>query len=533
MAKKIFIGGAWPYANYFMHVGHLAALLPGDVIARYYRQHGDTVLYVSGTDSHGTPITERSRKEGIEPSVIAHRYHEQDVKDFSDLGFSYDNYGATFMDWHKSGVQDIFKKIYANGYLYGKEFDQVYCETCGKFLSDREIGGKCPVCGKEAKGDQCDFCLSTFNPRELHDKYCLVCGNETSTRPNHELVFALSKFQNEIEEFFKSNSATWRANAINETDKYLKQGLPDRDATRSLSWGINVPFEGYDDKCIYVWFEAVLGYLTSGQYAAEKQNIDFKEFITDSDNLISYYVHGKDNIPFHTVIYPALLLALNEGIQLPKRIISSEYINMGSEKMSKSTGKLVTIRELIDEFDPDTIRFYFIANNPERRDVAFNHDDLIAQHNKFLVGGFGNFVNRNLSFIQKKFKGIVPSGSVDLEIVELTKKLYDVIDEKIANGELRSAVEDMVSYIQEANRYYDLQKPWIQVKEENQTDFNNTTATCLYMMANMSNLFSPVIPFGCAKLRNMLQIETNPSWEEIFPKNDLVLETVEILYERI
>ena len=146
---------------------------------------------------------------------------------------------------------------------------------------------------------------------------------------------------------------------------------------------------------------------------------------------------------------------------------------------------------------------------------------------------FGNFVNRNLSFIQKKFKGIVPSGSVDLEIVELTKKLYDVIGEKIANGELRSAVEDMVSYIQEANRYYDLQKPWIQVKEENQTDFNNTTATCLYMMANMSNLFSPVIPFGCAKLRNMLQIETNPSWEEIFPKNDLVLETVEILYERI
>lgn len=533
MAKRIFIGGAWPYANYNMHVGHLAALIPGDVIARYYRQHGDQVLYVSGTDSHGTPITERARKEGIEPSVIAHQYHEQDVRDFLDLGFSYDNYGATFMDWHKKGVQAIFSTIYKHGYLYGKVSDQVYCEKCDKFLSDREIGGICPICGKKSKGDQCDFCLSTFNPSELHDKHCLVCGNKTVSRPNHELVFALSKFQTQIKEFFEKNKSEWRTNAVNETDKYLKQGLPDRDATRSLSWGIDVPFDGYQDKCIYVWFEAVLGYLTSGRYAAEQKGINFDEFINDDDDLISYYVHGKDNIPFHTVIFPALIMALQNGIQLPKRIISSEYVNMGSEKMSKSTGKLVTMRDLLDEFEADTIRFYFIANNPERRDVSYSREDLIAQHNKFLVGGFGNFVNRNLSFLKKKFNGIVPDGVVDLEISKLTVDLYDAIGTKISKGEFRSAVEDMLSYIQEANRYYDEQKPWTQVKEEDQTEFNNTTATCLYMMANMSNLFAPIIPNGCSKLRNMLQLPEKSDWKEITVKPNLVLDSIHILYNRI
>lgn len=533
MSRRIFIGGAWPYANYFLHVGHLAALLPGDVIARYFRQNGDHVLYVSGTDCHGTPITERARKEGTTPAALAHRYHEQDVKDFSDLGFTYDNYGATFMDWHKEGVQDFFRDIYKNGFLYDKIADQVYCEKCRKFLSDREIGGRCPVCGQEAKGDQCDACLSMFNPRELIDKHCLVCGNTCSSKPNKELVFSLSKFQKQIEKFYNENKEGWRANAVNETEKYLKQGLPDRDATRSLSWGIDVPFDGYDDKCIYVWFEAVMGYLTSGRYAAEKKGINFDEFIHDDENLISYYVHGKDNIPFHTVIFPALLLAMQNSKQLPKRIISSEYVSMGSEKMSKSSGKMVTMRDLIDEFNPDTIRFYFTANNPERRDVSFSRDDLIAQHNKFLVGGFGNFVNRNLSFIMKKFQGVVPTGAVDSEIATKTLAAYSTIGNKIEHGDLRNAVEDMIGYIQEANRFYDEQKPWVQIKADDMTDFNNTTATCLYMMANMTNLFAPVLPFGCQKLRSILKISDTFSWNEINIETGLVLENVQILYNRI
>jgi methionyl-tRNA synthetase len=532
MNRRILIGGAWPYGNYFLHIGHLAALLPGDILARYFRQNGDSVLYVSGTDAHGTPITERARKENVEPEVVANRYHEQDVKDFEDMGFTYDNYGATFMDWHKEEVGKIFLKIHENGYLYDKITDQVFCEKCNKFLSDREIGGNCPHCGKETKGDQCDSCLASFDPKDLTDKKCLICSSETVLKSNKELVFALSKFQESLEKYFESMRKEWRTNAENETSKYLSQGVPDRDATRNITWGIKVPFEGYEDKRIYVWLEAVLGYLTSGRFAANKYGIDFDEFMTDDENLETYYIHGKDNIPFHTVIFPALLLAYNPKIQLPKHIISSEYVNMGKDKMSKSAGNLVSIRDLLDEFETDTIRFFFIVNNPERRDVAYNRDDLIAHHNKFLVGGFGNFVNRNLSFLIKKFDGKIPQGEVDNEIKELTVSLYKTMGQKFEKGELRSAAEDMLSYIQTANKYYDEKQPWIQVKSENQTDFNNTTATCLYIMANMSNLFYPVIPFGCEKLRKMLELPEKTVWNE---ENISIsqLGEINILYDRI
>lgn len=532
MNKRIFIGGAWPYANYNMHIGHLAALLPGDIIARYFRQHGDEVLYVSGTDTHGTPITEAARKQNISPEVIAHKYHESDVNDFNDLDFSYDNYSATYMDSHKNMVKDIFKLINENGYLYEKNKEQVFCEHCNKFLSDREIGGVCPVCGKKMKGDQCDSCLSTFDTSEILDKNCLICSNKTVLKMNKELVFSLSKFQDRITEYSKQVEKYWRTNAINETAKYLSMGLPDRDATRSLPWGIEVPFDGYSEKRIYVWFEAVLGYLTSGREAAEKAGIDFDEFMKDDGSLETYYVHGKDNIPFHTVIFPALIMAMKKDIQLPRHIISSEYVNIEDEKMSKSVGNLITIRELIDEFDSDTIRFYFIFNNPERKDVSYKRADLIAYHNKFLVGGLGNFINRNLSYIMKKFEGKVPNGIVDDSIRENTRKAYESIGEKIAAGSLRSALEDMLLYVQDANKYYDSKQPWIQVKNEDLTDFNNTTATCLYMIANISNIFAPIIPRGCAKIREMIQIDQELSWGEVNIKSDLILNNIEILYEK-
>lgn len=533
MKRRILIGGAWPYANYSLHVGHLAALLPGDVLARYFRQHGDEVLYVSGTDSHGTPITERAKKEGISPAEIAHKYHEEFVEAFGAVNFSYDCYTATFTDYHKQHVQAMLRRIYENGYMYEKQSEQDYCETCGKFLADREITGLCPVCGKPAKGDQCDSCLTSFDPSELKDKHCLTCGHATVQRPNHEIVFALSKFQDRLEEYYRTNSPAWRTNAVNETRKYLEQGLPDRDATRSLDWGIEVPFPGYEDKRIYVWFEAVMGYLTAGRRAAEARGIDFDAFMHDDENLITYYVHGKDNIPFHTVIFPALIMALENGWQPPKRIVSSEYVKMGEDKMSKSKGNLVAIRDLAARFEADTIRFYFVTNNPERRDISYSEEDMIAAHNKFLCGAFGNFVNRNVSFLKKKFGGVVPSGTVDSAMIAETERMYREIGEKLEAGELRAAAELMLQYIQEANKYYDTQAPWTQVKQEDKTAFNNTTATCLYIIANMSNLLAPVLTQGCEKIRTMLELPETPTWSPIGVKDGLVLGECPILYTKI
>ena len=533
MNRKILIGGAWPYANYSLHVGHLAALLPGDVLARYFRQAGDQVIYVSGTDSHGTPITQRAKKEGTTPSVIAHKYHDEFVEAFNAVGFTYDLYTATFTEYHEDHVRQMLVEMQKNGFLYEKEKLQDYCETCGKFLADREITGLCPVCGAPAKGDQCDACLTSFDPADLKDKHCINCGHATVQRPNHEIVFALSKFQNKLEDYYKKNSPAWRTNAINETKKYLEQGLPDRDATRSLDWGIEVPFPGYEDKRIYVWIEAVLGYLTAGMKVAEDRGIDFNQFMQDSDDLITYYVHGKDNIPFHTVIFPALIMALEKGWQCPKRIVSSEYVKLGEDKMSKSKGNLVTIKELADQFDMDSIRFFFVVNNPERRDISYSEEDLIAAHNKFLCGAFGNFVNRNVSFLKKKFKGVVPAGVVDPQIAAQTQKMYDDIGAKIEAGELRAAAELMLQYIQDANKYYDTQAPWTQVKAEDQTDFNNTTATCMYIIANMSNLLAPILVQGCAKIRTMLQLPETPTWAPINIGDGLVLGDCPILYTRI
>ncbi len=531
MKKKIFIGGAWPYANNSLHVGHLAALLPGDIIARYFRMKGDEVIYVSGTDSHGTPITVRAKEEKCHPLEIANKYHEEFKSNFEKLNFSYDLYTATFNEYHKNKVKEMIKSIFQNGYLYELVEEQDYCKECNSFLADRELEGICPNCGAVAKGDQCDNCLASFDAKQLKDKHCLTCGSKTINKSNKYIMFALSKFQKRIEDLLEENQSFWRLNAVKETKKYLIQGLPDRAATRDLSWGVDVPFEGYENKKVYVWIEAVMGYLTAGRYVAESKNINFDDFMKDSNNLESYYIHGKDNIPFHTVIYPALLCSLNKDIQLPKHIISSEYVNMNDEKMSKSKGNLISVNDLVVLYTADTIRFYIIINNPERRDINFSVSDMIATHNKVLVGGFGNFVNRNLAFLKKKFEGRIPCGEIDEEVITKTQRFYNIIGEKIEKGELRTAAEEMVSYIQFANKYYDDKKPWVRVKESIE-EFNKITSTCIYMMANMANLFAPVIPNSTMKLREILKLK-NYVWEPINIEEGLVLGEVPILFERI
>ncbi|MBO4355655.1 MAG: methionine--tRNA ligase [Clostridia bacterium] len=530
--KRYFIGGAWPYANNSLHVGHLAALLPGDIIARYGRLKGYDVIYVSGTDSHGTPITERAKRENVSPASIAEKYHAEFTRDFNDMMFSYDKYTATFTDYHKAGVQEIFRIIEKNGYFYEKTEDQDYCETCGKFVSDREIEGICPVCGKLTRGDQCEFCMASFDSGELKEKRCRTCKNPTSMRENKHLMFALSRFQDRIEEFTEKMAPNWRLNAVNETKKYLAQGLPDRAATRDLTWGVEVPVEGYENKRVYVWFEAVLGYMTAGKWVAEQRGIDFDEYLRDDGKLNNYYIHGKDNIPFHTVIFPALLMAMEKGYCLPTHIVSSEYVNVNDDKMSKSKGNMITVHELAENYPVDAVRFYTILFNPERRDVNFSIPDMISTYNKVLVGGLGNFVNRNLSFIKKKFGGIIQPGTIDPVVEKHVEEQYEVIGAKIEAGELRSAAEDMVNLIGYANKYYDDQKPWIQAKAKDLTDFYNTTATCVYLMANMANIMAPLIPDGAERLSKILPME-GLEWKPVKLPDTFELGEVPILYNRI
>lgn len=530
--RDIFIGGAWPYANYFLHVGHLAALLPGDLLAKYYRGKGDNVIYVSGSDCHGTPITERAKKEGVEPNQIAEYYHTEFAKTFDRLGFEYDEYSSTMSEHHKEYVKEKFKKMIENGYIYEKEVEQDYCDECKTFLSDREIEGICPHCGGKSTGDQCDKCGASLDSTEVLDKHCKKCHSKTILKNNKHLYFKLTEFENGLQELINKNKLTWRKNALGEAQKYIDMGLVDRAATRQLDWGVEVPVEGYEDKRIYVWIEAVLGYLSVGEEVAKSRGIDFDKFLSDDNaNLKTYYVHGKDNIPFHTTIYPALLLSLKENYRLPDYIVSSAYVNLNNEKMSKSKGNLITANELLDMFESDTLRFYFSFKGPETNDMNCSIDDIIQTHNKFLVGMLGNFINRNLSFIKKKFDGNITEGTIDEKIKEATNKTYHLVGEYFEKGEIKNAVTSIMEYVNLANKYYDSREPWKQVKE-NISDFNDTTYTCLYMIANLSNLVEPVLPNASTKIKRMLNL--NPyKWEEEMISGDYKLTDVEILYNRL
>lgn len=530
--RDILIGGAWPYANYYLHVGHLAALLPGDVLAKYFRINGDNVYYVSGSDCHGTPITERAKKEEKTPKEIATHYHEEFVKSFTNAGFEYDEYSCTMDDYHKKFVQDKFLKLIENNYLYEKEVAQDYCPKCDKFLSDREIIGTCPNCGGHATGDQCDDCLASLDSTEVLNKHCKECNSETIMKDNKHLYFKLPAFQKELQQLIDNNKDTWRKNALGESQKYIDMGLVERAATRQLDWGIEVPVKGYEDKRIYVWIEAVLGYLSMCKKVADKRKVDFDKLISnDNKNFVSYFVHGKDNIPFHTIIYPALLLGFKQNYHLPDYIISSAYVNLNDEKMSKSKGNLLTVNELLERFDVDTIRYYFMFYGPETKDTNCSINDIIQVHNKFLVGSLGNFVNRNLSFIKKKFDGHITEGKIDENIIKETKKAYKEIGKLIEKGEFKNSIVLLNEYISLGNKYYDENEPWIKVKEDIDS-FNNITYTCLYMIANIMNLIYPFIPNTSKKIKDILNLD-DIKWEVCNIKGDFDINELPLLFERI
>ncbi|MDO5557300.1 MAG: methionine--tRNA ligase [Clostridia bacterium] len=417
MNKNILIGGAWPYANSSLHLGHIAALISGDVLARYHRQIGDNVIYVSGTDCHGTPITQRAKKEGVSPREISSKYHEEFCKSFEKMQFSYDLYSKTDTDYHKEEVKKIFRKMYDNGYIYEKIEPNVYCGKCNKFLADRDIKIVCSECNEETNGEQCD-CGHTPTGQELENSKCSYCGEKTIMKDDKNLYIALSKLQPKIEEFVKKNKNNWRKNAQNETEKYLKLGLLDRAVTRDLSWGVEIPVEGYDDKRMYVWIEAVLGYYTTAKRYCEENGLNVDDWWKESDNAKMYMAHGKDNIMFHSLILPGLLLALDSNYKLPDTMVSSEFLNFNEQKFSKSKGIGMTVLEAVENLDVNTLRFYLMKNGPEKKDTNFTIEDYTAIHNE-ITNKLGNFINRTL-----KYKGItnIPEGKMDENIKERLMK---------------------------------------------------------------------------------------------------------------
>ena len=550
--RKILIGGAWPYANGSLHIGHVAGLLPGDVLARYHRAVGDQVYFVSGSDCHGTPVAIRAKQEGKTPREVSDHYHAEFTECFEKLGFSYDVYTKTSAEEHKDFIRRFHKKLYESPYVYEKESPQAFCEECNTFLADRFVTGLCPKCGAPARGDQCDACGTVLEPENLESPVCAVCGKHIQFRNSKHLYIAISKLEKELKAL-ACGHPEWRKNAIAFTNKYIEEGLRDRALTRDLEWGIPVPKDGYEGKTIYIWAENVLGYLSASEVAARKAQGETSptgaaETISDilqdagtperyktlwdaqNPDSIHYYVHGKDNIPFHTIILPALLIANGDGWRLPDRIISSEYCTLEGRKISTSRNYAIWIRELLDRFDADSIRYYFLSNGPEKRDADFSWENYVNSHNGELLGQYGNLVNRTLAFITKYFDGVVPKGTLSSSIAERISDLYATAAAQIENGDFRDCLGGIFDLVRFANKFFDTEQPWI-TRTSDPAKCEDTIFQCVQIIANLATLLAPFLPFSSEKVSRWLGADL--SWHPQSVPTGFVLPETEILFQRI
>jgi methionyl-tRNA synthetase len=525
---NVLIGAAWPYANGSLHIGHIAALLPGDVLARYYRAKGNTVFFVSGSDCHGTPVTIRAKQENKTPQQISEFYHSEFCECFKRLGFSFDLYGKTSGEEHKRFVLDFHRKLYDGGYVYENSTPQAYCDKCTQFLPDRFVIGFCPHCGENARGDQCEVCGSVLEPENLLQAKCSICGATPEFRPSNHLFLALTKMKDQLDDYIESHKS-WRKNAYEMSKRYIREGLRDRSLTRDLDWGIDVPKDGFENKKIYIWAENVLGYPSACYALCNQKGLDFYRIWNSCKQ---YYVHGKDNIPFHSIILPSLLIGRTDiELKLPDEIISSEYLTLEGKKISTSSNWAIWVKDILERYNPDSIRYFLIINGPEKRDTDFTWREFINSHNSELLGAYGNFVNRNLVFIQKSFEGKVPETQESPEIVQSLARVFSSVGTLIEQGFIKEALDTIFAFVRSANKFFDEEQPWVTVRSDI-PKCKSTINACVQIIANLSILLEPFVPFSSDKVKNILDIGKT-AWQPIKIDSGVKLAPVGILFERI
>ncbi len=507
MSERIFIGVAWPYANGPLHLGHIAgAELPADIFARYHRTKGNEVLMVSGSDQHGTPITLKAEQEGKKPSEIASKYHQEFLESWQKLGISFDRYTSTSTANHAEVTHDIFLTLLKQGYIYKSSMSQPYCPKCQRFLPDRYVEGTCPYCGfPGARGDQCDRCGKPLNAAELINPRCRVCGTLPQFRESEHFFLKLTAFQDRLLEWVKQQTH-WRQNALNFTLSYLKEGLKDRAITRDIDWGVPVPAAGFDNKRIYVWFEAVIGYLSASKEWAKSSGDGEKWRAFWQGDAKSYYFIGKDNIVFHTIIWPAMLMGYGD-LNLPYDVPANEFLTIAGQKLSTSRNWAVWVPDYLSRYDPDPLRYLLSINMPETADSDFSWREFIRRNNDELVATYGNLVHRVLTFVNRNFNGAVPAaGELDGQSQALLERAEDTlktVDRLLYHCHFREAIRAAMSLAQETNRYLDDKSPWKTIKQD-----RPAAATSLYtaigVISELKTILYPFLPFSSQKLHEYL-----------------------------
>ena len=518
MSERIFIGVAWPYANGPLHMGHIAGCyLAADIFARYHRMRGNDVLMVSGSDAHGTPITVRAEQEGITPEQVLDRYHPQFLRTWQQLGVSFDLFTTTDTENHQRVAQELFLDLMEKGYIYPDNMLLAYCAGCRRFLPDRYIEGRCPYCGNDrARGDQCDACGRTLDPQDLIDPRCILNGESPEFRESEHFFLKLSAFQEQLLEWIRKQDH-WRANVANSTRSFLEGGLKDRAITRDLSWGVPIPLEGYDDKRIYVWFEAVIGYLSAAiEWAANNGEPDrWQDFWKDSGTR-SYYFIGKDNIPFHSIIWPAILMGYGHDLNLPYDVPANEFLSLEGRKFSTSQNWALWVPDYLERYDPDPLRYLLSINMPETGDADFAWSEFVRRNNEELVATYGNLVNRVLSFTYRNFEGVVPTPGdltpADQEIIETARAAWDRVEDNLANCRFKAAITQAFGLAQDTNRYLDARAPWRAIR----TDSRDAAATlwnALRVLNALKILLAPFLPFSSDRIHHFLGLDGEVSGE--------------------
>ncbi|MBK7228269.1 MAG: methionine--tRNA ligase [Ignavibacteriales bacterium] len=514
--EKILVTSALPYANGPIHLGHLSgAYLPADIYVRYKRLNGDDVIYICGSDEHGVPITISADKEKVSPQVIIDRYHEANKKAFTRFGMSFDNYSRTSIPVHHETAKEFFLEFYKRGLFVEKKSLQFFDDKANMFLPDRYVEGTCPKCGnEEARSDECENCGSLYDPSELKNPKSKISGGTPKLKETSHYYFPLGKYQPALEKYVDEMNEKygWKENVLQYCRGWFKDGLKDRAITRDLDWGIKVPVDSAAGKVIYVWFEAVLGYISSTKELSQQKNDPdlWKKYWQDPKTKYIAFI-GKDNVVFHTIIFPAILMAWNEGGKeqycLPQNVPANEFLNFEGKKFSKSRNWGIDVDEFLNLFDADLLRYTLAANLPETRDTDFYWKEFQLRNNSELADILGNFINRTFTFVFKHFDGKVPTlGKLEKIDEDMLKEISEYprrVAELFEKYKIRDGVNEIMNLARDGNKYFNDTEPWKTVKSDKDR-CGTTLNICLQTIYTLAELFYPVLPFSMEKLFVML-----------------------------
>ena len=539
--ENILVCVAWPYVNGEPHLGHIAGNnLPADIFARYHRMVGNNVLMVSGSDQHGTPVTIRAKEENTTPREISEKYHNVWRETFKDLDFSFDLYTKTGTENHKEVVQKLFNLLNEKGYLQEKVSKQPYSEESEMFLSDRYIEGDCPHCPSRTKGDQCDNCGKDFEPIDLKNLISTIDNSKVTFKETNHIYLKLPEFQEDLNKWIKSKSY-WKPAVKNQSLGFLSKGLIDRAITRDIDWGVEVPIKNYEKKRIYVWFEAVIGYLSASiEWAESDKNISnnkdiWKEWWQNPESK-HFYFQGKDNIPFHTIILPAILMGSGE-YNLPYDVVANEYLNFSGKQFSKSKNWAVWVSDFLKEYDSEALRYYLTSIMPESSDSDFTWDSFFESNNNELVATFGNLVNRIQSLIKNNFDNVVPNfekiDDKDNEMISEIKRSYESTGNFLEKRQFRNSLKEIMNLAKLGNRYIDQKEPWASIKSDKQIAAN-TLWVGANLISNLGVLISPFLPKTSLKISSMFNFgNVIPEWKYREAKSGIKINNISPLFKKI